>query len=62
MKNWEFIQIIFSRFAVPGQVADIPLTNIKLHRTWHSDCVWFYIQKDHRMGEKMADVFAIKLS
>ena len=34
--------------------AHIPLQNIKQHGTWVSDCVWSYIQKDHKLGEDMA--------
>ena len=42
--------------------AHVPLADIKLHGSWASDCVWTYIQRDHRMGEKVADAFMSFLS
>ena len=38
--------------------AHIPLQHIKQQGTWASDCVWLYIQKDQKMGEEMAAIFA----
>ena len=36
----------------------IPLQSIKSHGSWASDCVWAYIQKDHKSGEDIASSFA----
>ena len=36
----------------------VPLQTIKAHGSWSSDCVWTYIQKDHKSGEDIASSFA----
>ena len=36
----------------------IPLQSIKSHGSWASDCVWTYIQNDHKSGEDIASSFA----
>ena len=36
----------------------IPIRDIQSHGTWSSDCVWRYIQADHKYGEQLASTLA----
>ena len=36
----------------------IPIRDIQSHGTWSSDCVWRYIQADHKYGEQLAATLA----
>ena len=37
--------------------AHVPVQNIKTHGSWASDCVWTYIQQDHKRSVEIAQSF-----
>ena len=42
--------------------SQIPIRDIQRHGTWSSDCIWRYIQADHKSGEQLVTTLAMVIN